>query len=100
METFKHHSMCPFIEDTDNVIYGWNACQCDLIESVEGDAYKRGYDAAVLDLAPNLQIAYEQGYKKAEKFYTNDCMLCGYMGEWSTYICDDCIKENDEDSAI
>ena len=42
-----------------------------------------------------LTAAHEQGYKEAEEFYTNSCMMCGYAGEWSTWICDDCLKEND-----
>jgi hypothetical protein len=40
-----------------------------------------------------INDAYQRGYKEAEEFYTNSCMLCGYVGQWSTYICDDCIKE-------
>lgn len=38
--------------------------------------------------------AYNRGYKDAEKYYTNSCFSCGYAGEWSTWVCDDCIKSN------
>jgi hypothetical protein len=46
-------------------------CQCDLITA-----------------------AHERGYKEAEVFYTNECMICGYSGEWSEWTCDDCLKDN------
>jgi hypothetical protein len=45
-------------------------CQCDLITA-----------------------AHERGYKEAEAFYTNDCFLCGYAGEWSTSMCWQCELE-------
>ena len=38
--------------------------------------------------------AYDRGYKDAEKYYTNSCFYCGYAGEWSTWACDDCTKNN------
>jgi hypothetical protein len=43
MVEFKHDPLCPFIEDTDGIIYGWNACQCDLIIV----AREQGYDAGL-----------------------------------------------------
>lgn len=48
-------------------------------------------EKAALIWIQNLQDeAYERGYKDAEKYYTNSCFSCGYAGEWSTWICDDC----------
>ena len=41
--------------------------------------------------------AWAKGYAEAEKFYTNGCLFCGYAGEWSTWICDDCKKEREEE---
>lgn len=41
--------------------------------------------------------AWAKGYAEAKKFYTNDCLSCGYAGEWSTWICDDCKKEEEEE---
>ena len=41
--------------------------------------------------------AWAKGYAEAEKFYTNSCLFCGYAGEWSTWICDDCKKEREEE---
>ena len=43
------------------------SCGTEHEDIASNDAYKRGYDAAVLDLAPNLQIAYEQGYNEAKR---------------------------------
>lgn len=40
---------------------------------------------------------YSDGYKEAEKYYTNSCFSCGYAGEWSTWVCDDCIKNNTDE---
>lgn len=40
-----------------------------------------------------ITAAHERGYKEAEKFYTNDCFLCGYAGEWSTSMCWQCELE-------
>ena len=41
--------------------------------------------------------AWAKGYAEAEKLYTNSCLSCGYAGEWSTWICDDCKKEREEE---
>ena len=41
--------------------------------------------------------AWAKGYAEAEEFYTNSCLFCGYAGEWSTWICDDCKKEREEE---
>ena len=41
--------------------------------------------------------AWAKGYAEAEKFYTNGCLFCGYAGEWSTWVCDDCKKEREEE---
>lgn len=46
------------------------SCGTEHEDTAADAAYKRGYDAAVLDLAPNLQIAYEQGYNEAKRKYS------------------------------
>ena len=56
----NHDPLCPFIEDTDGIIYGWNACQCDLIAAVRMDQnkirpsgrlmFQTGYDAGLEDV--------------------------------------------------
>jgi hypothetical protein len=43
--------------------------------------------------APCIHDAYLRGYAEAEKKYTNDCFICGYAGEWSTWTCEDCELE-------
>lgn len=74
-DKINHDPLCPNLPctcDPDDYGHEWTCqklCQCDIIRA-----------------------AYQRGYKEAEKFYTNSCMLCGYAGEWSTYICDDCIE--------
>ena len=45
-------------------------CQCDLIAK-----------------------AHNRGYQEAEDIYTNSCVSCGYAGEWSTWMCANCAKE-------
>jgi len=45
-------------------------CQCDLIAK-----------------------AHKRGYEEAEAFYTNSCVSCGYAGEWSTWMCEQCTLE-------
>lgn len=42
-------------------------------------------------------VGYSEAFTEAEKFYTNSCLFCGYAGEWSTWICDDCKKEREEE---
>jgi hypothetical protein len=75
----SHDPLCPsaLLEDCEcykdgSGIHscGWGTCQCDLITA-----------------------AHERGYKEAEAFYTNDCFLCGYAGEWSTSMCWQCDSE-------
>lgn len=70
-------------------------CCCYVID------YVREWERA---MCPSNLEAYlkgmQDGYKKAEKYYTNSCFYCGYAGEWSTYVCDECIerlKKEDED---
>ena len=58
----------------------WN-CGTEHEDIASNDAYNRGY---------------KRGYEDAKIFYTNDCMTCGYAGEWSTYICNNCTKDNNE----
>jgi len=45
-------------------------CQCDLIAK-----------------------AHKRGYEEAKAFYTNSCVSCGYAGEWSTWMCEQCTLE-------
>lgn len=51
-------------------------------------------------IARAREEAYAAGYEEARKYYTNSCFSCGYAGEWSTYVCDECEermnKENEE----
>lgn len=58
---------------------------CYVIRQVRMDEYKKAWDEG-----------YGVGYETAEKYYTNECFVCGYAGEWSTWVCDDCQKENFE----
>jgi len=37
--------------------------------------------------------AHKRGYEEAEAFYTNSCVSCGYAGEWSTWMCEQCTLE-------
>lgn len=62
----------------------WN-CGTEHEDTASNDAYDRGY---------------KSGYADAEKYYTNSCFYCGYAGEWSTWACDDCLKEKNEGSEI
>ena len=59
----------------------WN-CGTEHEEQASNDAYNRGY---------------KRGYEDAKKYYTNSCFMCGYAGEWSTYICDDCLNKSPDD---
>lgn len=34
---------------------------------------------------------------KLEEYYLNPCCFCGPDG-WSTYVCDECIKESEENN--
>lgn len=52
----------------------------------------RAYEARV------REEAYDEGYKDAEKYYTNSCFLCGYAGEWSTWICDECQERMNQEA--
>lgn len=72
----NHDPLCPSISSENCECWkdgsgihscGWRPCQCDLITA-----------------------AHERGYKEAVEIYTNDCMLCGYAGEWSAWICEQC----------
>ena len=47
---------------------------------------------ALYCLCDLIATAHRRGYEEAKKFYTNDCFYCGYAGEWSTYVCDECEK--------
>jgi hypothetical protein len=60
----------PYLAEAVRAIQQETPCQCDLIAA-----------------------AHERGYKEAEAFYTNSCFSCGYAGEWSTWICENCAKE-------
>jgi len=42
-----------------------------------------------------VQMGYEEGWKAAEKVYTNDCFFCGPMGEWSLTACDECLAKEE-----
>jgi hypothetical protein len=65
----------------------------------EPDHYGHMFDCPeYFCICDRLTAAHERGYKEAEKIYTNSCMSCGYAGEWSTWICDDCLKEDEEDN--
>jgi hypothetical protein len=112
----NHDPLCPNLPCTcEPDAYGhmWTCqklCQCDLIRKIRKDESKkvrhlrdrieRLIDKAnkwrdeAAELRQLVKHEYKRGYKEAEKFYTNSCMFCGYAGEWSTYICDDCIEEN------
>lgn len=59
----------------------WN--RAEELEKARINGWHAGWNAAQED-------AYNKGYKDAEKYYTNSCFLCGYAGEWSTWICDEC----------
>jgi hypothetical protein len=50
-----HDLLCPYIEDTDGVIYAWNECECDLISAVRQDQTK------IL----NSRVMYQTGYTDA-----------------------------------
>jgi len=43
--------------------------------------------------------AWAKGYAEAKEFYTNSCLLCGYAGEWSMWICDTCVKGREEEDS-
>jgi hypothetical protein len=43
--------------------------------------------------------AWAKGYAEAKEFYTNSCLLCGYAGEWSMWICDTCMKGREEEDS-
>lgn len=52
---------------------------CYVIRQVRMDEYKKAWDEG-----------YGIGYETAKEYYTNECFVCGYAGEWSTYVCEDC----------
>lgn len=58
---------------------------CYVIREVRRDEYFKAWDEG-------FGIGYGEGYEKAKETYTNDCFECGYAGEWSTWVCDDCQK--------
>lgn len=71
----SHHELCPChgVKAYNNEALNdltRRACQCELIAKVRADERA-----------------------KVEAYYTNPCMSCGPMSEWSTYVCDECIKE-------
>jgi hypothetical protein len=82
----NHDPLCPSMDESESEYC--SLCHCHLITKVREDMRQPGRIQFLID------EAYKRGYKEAEEFYTNSCMLCGYAGEWSTYICDECIEEN------
>lgn len=75
----NHDPLCPNIP-----------CDC------EQDEYGHMIDCSIYCLCELINKVHERGYKEAEEFYTNECMNCGYAGEWSTWICDECERNHDE----
>lgn len=59
---------------------------CYVIRRVRIDEYLQAWNEG-------FGIGFEEGKEKAKEIYTNDCFECGYAGEWSTWICDNC-KQN------
>lgn len=60
---------------------------CYVIRRVRIDEYLQAWNEG-------FGIGFAEGEQKAKEFYTNDCLECGYAGEWSTWICENCQKEN------
>jgi hypothetical protein len=54
-----HDPLCPYIEDTDGVVYAWNECECDLIAAVRNDQTK------ILNTRVQYQSGYADGYRDA-----------------------------------
>ena len=67
-------------------------CNCNIIRRVREDEkrYRNEVEWKYQQAAEAAQTAYDEGYKDAEKYYTNSCFFCGYAGEWSTWICEEC----------
>ena len=78
--SFQHDPLCPFIEDTDGIIYGWNACQCDLIAAVRMDQNK---------IRPSGRLMFQTGYtsalNEAEVAVAAECHHDD-PNEWCVYV--------------
>jgi hypothetical protein len=71
-----HDPLCPDIP-----------CTC------QPDVYGHMLDCMMFCVCDIITAAHERGYKEAERIYTNDCMFCGYVGEWSISVCWQCELE-------
>lgn len=119
----SHDDLCPNVPcDCEPDEYGHMMdcsiyCLCDLINKVREETEQRTIaklltqDRQIIEnghlpecsvpwirecICNELSMAYERGYKEAEQFYTNECMQCGYAGEWSTWMCDECERKYGE----
>lgn len=74
---------CYYPALTDTKTCTW----CYVIRRVRIDEYLQAWNEG-------FGIGFEEGKEKAKEIYTNDCFECGYAGEWSTWVCENCRKEN------
>ena len=66
---------------------------CYVLRQVRIDEYLMAWNEG-------FGIGYGEGYEKAKEIYTNECMNCGYAGEWSTWVCDDCKQQLDKEENL
>jgi hypothetical protein len=65
-----HDPLCPYIEDTDGVIYSWNECECDLIAAVRQDQTK------ILNSRVMYQSGYTDGYAHGYEMALDHAIAC------------------------
>jgi hypothetical protein len=65
-----HDPLCPYIEDTDGVIYAWNECECDLIAAVRLDQTK------ILNSRVMYQSGYTDGYAHGYDMGLDHAIAC------------------------
>ena len=82
MQSHDPYCKCYYPALTDPETCTW----CYVIREVRRDEYLKAWNEG-------FGIGFGEGYEKAKEFYTNDCLACGYAGEWSTWVCDNCQKE-------
>lgn len=83
MKNHDPYCKCYYPALTDPETCTW----CYVIRQVRIDEYLQAWNEG-------FGIGFEEGKEKAKEIYTNDCFECGYAGEWSTWVCDKCRKEN------
>jgi hypothetical protein len=83
MKNHDPYCKCYYPALTDPETCTW----CYVIRQVRIDEYLQAWNEG-------FGIGFEEGKEKAKEIYTNDCFECGYAGEWSTWVCDNCRKEN------